>query len=105
MRRLVQGWTIGRATNWGLVAALIALLLWVSLGYRPETLVWPFAASLAACAFCGLSILWITASDVAHGPRRGRLLRAIRVFDVALGVALALPALYALFWIVPELGL
>ena len=56
---------------------------------------WPFAASLAVAAFCGLSILSITILDmIVH--KRGESLRPVRAFDIAIGTALAVPSLIQL---------
>jgi hypothetical protein len=98
-------WTIGRATSVGVVAALVSLLLWLAFGAWPATLLMPFVAALLLAAFCGLSILWITVRDMVKGPRRGKMMRAVRGFDIALGLALAVPAIYALSWLAPALGL
>ena len=92
-------WTIQRATGAGVACGLAALLLAVVLS---EGLLWPYAALLAATAFCGASILWITAFDMRARGTSGRM-RPIRGFDMAIGLALLLPALYALSLIWPEL--
>jgi len=57
--------------------------------------VWPFAAALAIAAFCGLSILMITIFDMLF-HKRGESLRPVRAFDIAIGVALAVPSLIQL---------
>jgi hypothetical protein len=97
-----QSWTIARATGAGTVAASIALLLWVAYGYWPRALHLPFAAASAVTAFCGLSILWITAMDLSRRGGRGGRLVPIRAFDVALGLLFALPSLYALRMLLRE---
>jgi hypothetical protein len=102
---MLKAWTIGRATGAGAIAAGASLLLWALFTAWPERLLWPLAIALAVTAFCGLSILWITARDMSLGPKRGVMLRAIRGFDVALGLLLAVPPLYVLSWLWPELGL
>ena len=90
------GWTVKRATGTGVVAGFIALVLGI-IDYG-----WPGAfrmAYLAACtitAFCGLSLLWITAVDRLRYGRRGERLVPLRVFDVALALLLALPSLWAI---------
>jgi hypothetical protein len=57
--------------------------------------VWLFAAALAIAAFCGLSILSITILDMlVH--KRAESLRPVRAFDIAIGVALAVPSLVQL---------
>ena len=101
----LKSWTIQRAEAAGIMAGLIALLFWSAFASWPQALEIPFALALGATAFCGLSILWITARDMAAGPKRGKMLRAIRVLDVAIGVALALPSLYALRLLAREWGL
>ena len=58
-------------------------------------MVWPFAAALAIAAFCGLSILMITIFDMLF-HKRGESLRPVRAFDIAIGVALAVPSLIQL---------
>jgi hypothetical protein len=100
---LSQAWNIRRATGAGIVAAAAMLLLWIGFGYWPGTLYLPFLAASATTAFCGLSILWITALDLGRHRRRGRRMVPIRAFDVALGLLLAGPALYALRALGPEL--
>ncbi len=100
---MLSGWTIKRAENAGLIFGAATVLLWVAYTSWPYTLAYPFAVALALTAFCGISILWISARDATKGPKRGRLLRAIRVFDVALGLLLAVPAILALNSIAPDL--
>ena len=102
---ILDSWTISRATGTGVVSALAALILWLAFPAWPKALLYPFAAALALTVVCGLSILWITVRDVTAGPKRGKMLRAIRGFDVAAGILLAAPALYALRSLAPELGL
>lgn len=98
-------WTLQRAEAVGIAAGIVSALLWAAFASWPETLEIPFAAALAVTAFCGISILWITAHDVAHGPTRGKMLRAIRVVDVAIGLMLTVPPLYALRMLAVEWGL
>ncbi|HEY1146772.1 MAG TPA: hypothetical protein VGE84_10580 [Allosphingosinicella sp.] len=50
-----------------------------------------YEAALGLAAFCGVSILWITAMDVLRHRRRGHRLHAIRIFDIAIALALILP--------------
>jgi hypothetical protein len=88
-------WTIQRATGLGVVAALAAILLrllypgWPLL--RP-----PFAAACAIAAFCGLSILWINAVDHYRHRQRGSRMVPLRIFDVVLGLFLAVPSIWAI---------
>ena len=93
-----------RATGTGIVAALGALLLAVIIRSWPEGLLYPYAALLVLTAFCGVSILWITASDMRTRGTTGRM-RPIRGFDLALGFVLLVPALYGLWLIAPEIAL
>ena len=101
----LNSWTLQRAEAAGIIAGLIALLLWSAFAHWPQALEIPFAVALAATAFCGLSALWITARDMSAGPKRGKMLRAIRVLDIAIGVALTVPSLYALRLLAREWGL
>ena len=53
----------------------------------------PLVLLCLAAAFCGLSILWITAVDRYRHGRRGERLVPLRTFDVVLAALLLLPAL------------
>ena len=55
----------------------------------------PYAGLLVLTAFCGASVLWITAFDMRSRGTSGRM-RPIRGFDFAVGLGLLLPSLYAL---------
>lgn len=88
--------SVPRVTAYGAVAALAALLLWVLYGRWPETFVVPYVAALVATAACGLFVLFATVTDAVNNPRRGVRIRPIRGFDVAVGVLLAGPSLWAL---------
>jgi hypothetical protein len=92
---MLSRWTIRRATGTGLVAALAALILWPAYAAWQEPLRVPYLAALWVTALCGLSILIITAADIAM-KRRGQRLVAVRTFDLVLALGLALPALLAL---------
>ena len=81
-----------------------ALLLAASPGPWPGWLLHAYAGLLGLTCLCGLSILWITLVDMRSRGRGGRM-RAIRTFDIAVGLVLLLPAAYALKVIAPELGL
>lgn len=84
-------WSLRHATRTGFIAGLAALLLWpvYSVSQGP---VWPlFVAALAVTAFSGISILFITAVDLAT-VSRGRSILPARIFDLALGALLTLPA-------------
>jgi len=92
---MLKSWTIGRATGLGVTAGLAALVLWPMFAAWPETLLWPFVAMLAVTAFCGASMLLITLKDI-YRRRRGTVMHRIRIFDVVLGLLLALPSLVQL---------
>jgi hypothetical protein len=98
------GWTIQRATVAGIGFGLAALLLSAAIGSWPGPLLLLYAALLALTIVCGLSVLIITVQDIRTRGRGGRM-RPIRAFDIAIGLALALPAGYALMGVWPELGL
>ncbi|HEX9955267.1 MAG TPA: hypothetical protein VGB48_08660 [Allosphingosinicella sp.] len=85
-------WTLGRASGVGVTAALLALVLWPFLAKSEQALLWPFAACAAVASLCGLSILLITAFDMVT-RRRGRRMRPVRGFDIALGLGLVLLSL------------
>lgn len=101
---MLRAWTIARASATGIVTGLAALLGAVAIGAWPDGLLYPYAALLFLTAFCGASILWITARDMRI---RGtsQLMRPIRGFDLAMGFVLLLPAAYALNLVWHELGL
>ena len=100
----MRGWTLSRASILGIAAGTAALLLAAALGRLPDGAVYAYAAMLAITAFCGVSILWITVFDMKARGTTGRM-RPIRVFDIALGAVLLLPAAYALWRIWSRLGL
>ncbi|HEY7810817.1 MAG TPA: hypothetical protein VIA98_10600 [Allosphingosinicella sp.] len=85
-------WTLGRASGIGVTATLLALLLWPFLAKSEQALLWPFAAGAAVAGLCGLSVLLITAFDMVT-RRRGRRMRPVRGFDIALGLGLVLLSL------------
>lgn len=88
-------WTVGRATGVGVTAGLTALLLWPVYAAYQEAIRLPYLVALALTAFCGVSILCITALDLAL-RRRGRAIRPVRAFDIALALLFAVPSLMAL---------
>jgi hypothetical protein len=96
-------WTIQRATVVGILAGLTALIVSALIGSWPGALLDAYAALLAFTAFCGFSVLWITLNDIRNRGRGGRM-RPIRAFDVAAGLLLILPSLYALRMVWPELS-
>lgn len=90
-----KGWTVQRATGFGIVAALAALIARLLYPAWPDGLHWPLLALCALAAFCGISILWITAVDrYRRGRRRGARIAPLRAFDVAVGLLLAAPSLW-----------
>ncbi len=97
---MLKAWTIRRATALGIPAGLAALVLWPAYASFQERAYWPFVAALAVAAFCGLSILVITALDMLL-RRRGESVRPIRAFDIAVGVSLAGPSLLQLNSLLP----
>jgi hypothetical protein len=96
-------WTIQRATVAGIAAGLSALIVSAMIGGLPGPLLYAYAGLLALTAFCGASVLWITLIDIRTRGRGGRM-RPIRAFDVAAGLMLVLPSLYALRMVWPALG-
>lgn len=96
-------WTIGRASIAGIVAGLAALLMASFSDPRGGSL-HIYAALLTFAALCGASILWITAFDMKERGTSGRM-RPVRVFDIAIGLALLGPSLYAFWRISRALGL
>jgi len=91
---VLRFWTIQRASGVGTLAGIAALFLWPA--FAACNMLFPvFAAALAVTAFCGLSILAISAVDLAT-RRRGASLRPVRSFDVAWGLLLAGPSIAAL---------
>ncbi len=99
---MLKAWTVQRAAMAGVAAGLGALLLAASPGPWPDWLLFAYAGLLGLTCLCGLSILWITMIDMRSRGRGGRM-RAIRAFDIAIALALLLPAAYALSMIGPEL--
>lgn len=85
-------WTLRRAIGTGATAGVVAFLLWplyVSFG---EPVFWPFLVALVIAAFCGVSIVWITAFDLITHRRRGDQVRPIRIFDLLLALVLLVPS-------------
>ena len=101
-RGLRQRWTIQRATWIGIVSGLAALLLSAAFGRWAELLLYPYAALLALAFLCGASILWIVFIDM-RARQRGIQIRPIRMFDVVMGLIIAAPSAYALWWAWPLL--
>jgi hypothetical protein len=93
---MLKRWNITRATGIGAVAGLLALIIWPFHHAFDDLLLIPYAALVAVAAFCGLSILFITARDMALGRRRGFRVVPHRTFDIAIGLVLVLPSLWVL---------
>jgi hypothetical protein len=85
-------WDIRRATGIGVVAGMAALILWPLYAAYQEAVLWPFLVALALTALCGLSLLILTLKDM-YTRTRGRLMQRIRIFDIILGLLLAVPSL------------
>jgi hypothetical protein len=86
------------------MAGLAAVVLAAIIRSWPEILLYPYFGLLLVTAVCGASILWITAIDMRDRGTSGRM-RPIRGFDLAIGLAMLIPALYGLLVIAPEVGL
>jgi hypothetical protein len=93
-------WTTARAGGAGSIAGLAALLLWPAYAAFPRTMILPFVAALLVACLCGASILWIISLDVTRHVRGSRL-RVIRIFDILLGLVLAVPTFLELREIMP----
>ena len=104
MRALLKRWTIQRAATFGIAAGIAAVLAISAIELWPEGLLPAYVALLVFTIFCGVSILWITASDIRDRGTSGRM-RPIRGFDIAIGLALLIPAAWGLRLIWPELWL
>jgi hypothetical protein len=86
---MLDWWTMGRATGTGVVAGLLALLLWPAYAAWPDAVLLPFTLLLLIAALCGLSILAATAIDLVRRGDRGRRVRPLRAFDLVVGLLLA----------------
>lgn len=95
-RGLGAFWTTSRAAALGAAAGLVAILISLLDWDWRDALFLPWFAGVALAALCGVSILWITLLDMVTNPRRGAKVAPIRGFDIAMGLLLALPSLYAL---------
>jgi hypothetical protein len=98
----LSGWTILRAEAAGIGFGLAAFLLAQFAESRGAMLV--YAGLLLLTMVCGASILLISLID-SHARQRGERVRPIRMFDLAMGALLVLPAGYGLYRIWPFLGL
>ena len=101
---LLDGWTIQRASGVGALCGVAAILVAGLFDTSREGLLYPYALLLGLTALCGASVLWITAADMRARGTSGRM-RPIRGFDVAVGLALLAPSLYAISLIWRDLGL
>jgi hypothetical protein len=95
--------TVPRATGLGAGSGIAAMFSWIGLIYWPETFVVPHVAALFVTAACGAYILLATWYDTVRNPRRGVRIRPIRGFDVAAGLVLLLPSVWALMPFLPAL--
>lgn len=86
--------------RWGLIAGLCALILWPVHALAQEPARLPFLAALTVTALCGAVVLAMTLIDLVT-VRRDRSVLPARVFDLALGVLLALPSGAALIALLP----
>jgi hypothetical protein len=91
------GPTVPRAIGFGASAGAAALLLWLASISMAGIFVLPYVAALAVTALCGAYILLATWYDSYRNPRRGVRIRPIRGFDIAAGLLLIGPALWALY--------
>lgn len=89
------------ATRAGLSAALAALLLWPAYSIvQGWWLRWPFVATLLIAAASGAAILILVLLDLI-AVRRSRQILPARLFDLALGTLLLVPAALALKDLLP----
>ncbi len=95
-------WTIQRAALTGFAFGLAALLL--AAFAEGRAMLFVYVALLLLTMACGASILLISLID-AHARQRGERVRPIRMFDLAMGALLVLPAGWGLYRIWPLLGL
>jgi len=98
----LSGWTVQTAALTGIGLGLAALL--VSSFAESRTFLFIYGGLLGLTLICGVSILLILLRDV-HARQRGERVRPIRIFDLAMGVLLVLPAGYGLVRVWPLLGL
>jgi hypothetical protein len=101
MKRLAT-WTTNQLSGIGLLAGLVAVMLWLFYGRWPHIVGWPFIAALGIAAACGILMLAITLRDLKYRSGRGSRLKPIRAFDVIVGLLLAVPSIVELQAILPE---
>jgi hypothetical protein len=86
---MLRWWTIGLASGIGFCAEFIALFLWpIGANAMPRVIFWPYFAAAVLAGFCALSILVLTARDMATHAR-GQRIRAIRTFDLVFALIVA----------------
>lgn len=85
----------------GITLGLAALVI---ANWADQALLYPYALLVLLAFLCGASILWIIYRDV-RARERGVQVRPIRMFDVAIGLAIAGPSAFALWKLWPALGL
>lgn len=95
-------WTTNQLSGVGLLAGLVAVMLWLFYGRWPHIVGWPFIAALGIAAACGILMLALTLRDLKHRSGRGSRLKPIRAFDVIVGLLLAIPTLVELHAVLPE---
>ena len=98
----LASWTVQRAEAAGICIGLAAFLL--AQFAESHTAMLVYAALLMMTLACGASILLISLVD-SHKRQRGERVRPIRMFDLAMGAVLVLPACYGLWRAWPLLGL
>ena len=81
-------WSVKRASGFGVVAGLLAVLLWPFFDLFDPFLGWLFMLLAAVTGLCGFSILAMTLHDIATRPRRGSRIRPMRSFDIILALIL-----------------
>lgn len=101
-RGLLAQWTVQRAAMTGFCFGLAAIALAAFASSRTGLLV--YAGLLVLTILCGASILLISLHD-ARARERGESVRPIRMFDLAMGSLLVLPASIALYRVWPLLAL
>lgn len=84
-----------RARSWGLIAGLAAMILWPAFSLAQDQVRPLYIAALAGTALCGAAILGLTIMDLTL-VKRGRSVLPARMFDLGLGLLLAVPSSIAL---------
>lgn len=89
--------SIPHAIGLGAGAGAAALLLWLASIGIAGVFVLPYVAALAVTALCGAYVLLATWYDSYRNPRRGVRIKPIRGFDIAAGLLLVGPSVWALY--------